>query len=318
MRGGAADIIRHTRSTVVGAGTRPSRGGKLADADQVPTVNVCRVGLGGAGKLGRVGRRRKIRGGIGMDAGGQRCSWDKKLTSCSRHLAITEGHGPELRGPAGLADGAGGGTCAGSGMSATATQDTTHRLGDHSSIFRSVRYSQAETDVGILAPLCSCTEIQCGGRRCSAATGGRAHGRHGTGAREQPALIRGRGHVCGMRRGGELALWGEAGRELGRGGVLWLRCGGGGEGRMWPGGAHSGLRGKGRRAGLEGCGDTHWGAWTAAEAGAEAGAVGISGAKARAGRGAAGVRLYKLYQPLPSSWSERRLLLPCILCQLVR
>lgn len=114
MRGGSAYIRLHSR-----AEARPSRSGKLADADQVPTVNVCRVGLSGAGKLGRVGRRRKIRGGIGMNAGCQRCSRDKKLTSCSWHLVVTDKHCPKLRGPAGLADVAAGGTCGGTGMSAT-------------------------------------------------------------------------------------------------------------------------------------------------------------------------------------------------------
>lgn len=51
------------------AGARPSRGGKLADADQVATVDACRVRLGGAGRLGRV-RGGRQRGGIGMDAAG--------------------------------------------------------------------------------------------------------------------------------------------------------------------------------------------------------------------------------------------------------
>lgn len=47
------------------------------------------------------------------------CSWDKKLTSCSWHLAATDKHCPKRRGPAGLADGAVGGTCGETGMSAT-------------------------------------------------------------------------------------------------------------------------------------------------------------------------------------------------------
>lgn len=133
-------------------------------------------------------------------------------------------------------------------------QDTTHRLGDHPSVSRPVRCAQAETEGGILAPVCACTEIQCGGRRCSAATGGRAHGRYGAGARGQPALIRGGGHVCGMREpvgrgvgGGEdLALWGTA-RELGGGGDG-TGCGvgarGGGRGAYVARGSSSSLCGK--------------------------------------------------------------------------
>lgn len=57
--------------------------------------------------------------------------------------------------------------------------------------------------------------------------------------------------------------------------------------------------------------------WTAAEAGAEAGAVGISGLKGGRAEVQQVCVCIKLYQPLPSSWSERRLLLPCKLTQLV-
>lgn len=45
----------------------------------------------------------------------------KKLTSCSWHRAVTGKHCPTLRGAAGLADVAGGGTCAGTGTGTSAT-----------------------------------------------------------------------------------------------------------------------------------------------------------------------------------------------------
>lgn len=110
--------MRHTGSTIVDAGTRPSRSGKLADAHQGAAVDARRVGLGGAGQLGRVRGGRKRRGGIGMDAGRQRCAVWQELTSCGWRRAASAGRWKTLRG---LADAAAAWTCAATATSAMAT-----------------------------------------------------------------------------------------------------------------------------------------------------------------------------------------------------
>lgn len=155
------------------AGARPSRGGKLADADQVATVDACRVPLGGAGRLGRV-RGGRQRGGIGMDAAGS--------------LVVAWGMGQR-------------------------PGDALRRLGDHPAFLRFVAHAEAKPDAGVLAPPRPCAQVERGRGGGSAAARRRAHGGDGTGAREAVALVGRRGHVGGMRRrGGALVRGGDRGR----------------------------------------------------------------------------------------------------------